>query len=131
MKIEISDNKKWQFSLTIKMVLLAILGIFLLIPLEMIKSFIKERQQNSENVKKEIAFQWAGEQIISGPVLNIPVRIYPLKKESEPYISVFHIMPETLRIDGDVQTEKRHRSIYQTVVYTAAVSYTHLRFAHQ
>jgi len=124
MKIEISDNKKWQHSLTIKMVLLAILGIFLLIPLEMIKSFISERQQNSENVKKEIAFQWAGQQIISGPVLNIPVRIYPLKKESEPYISVFHLMPETLRIDGDVQTEKRHRSIYQAVVYTANLNLT-------
>lgn len=122
MKIEISDNKKWQYSLTIKMVLLAILGIFLLIPLEMIKSFIRERQQNSEKVKKEIAFQWAGEQIISGPVLNIPVKIYPVKKDSEPYKSVFHLMPETLRIDGDVQTEKRYRSIYQTVVYTAVLN---------
>lgn len=119
MKIEISDSKKWQHSLTIKMVLLAILGVFLLVPLEMIKSIIRERQQNSENVKKEIAFQWAGQQVISGPVLNIPVRIFPSKKEAEPYKSVFHLMPETLIIKGDVQTEKRHRSIYQAVVYTA------------
>lgn len=119
MKIEISDNKKWQFSFTLKMMLLAILGVFLLVPLEMIKSIIRERQKNSENVKKEIALQWAGQQVISGPVLNIPIRIYPSKKDAEPYKSVFHLMPETLLIEGDVLTEKRYRSIYQAVVYTA------------
>jgi len=119
MKIEINDSKKWQHSFTIKIVLLAVLGMFLLIPLEMIKSIIRERQENSENVKKEIAFQWAGQQNISGPVLNIPIRIYPSKNDTEPYKSVFHIMPETLIIEGDIQTEKRYRSIYQAVVYTA------------
>ena len=119
MKIEISDNKKWQLSFTIKMALLAVIGLMLLVPLEMIKSVIRERQQNSEKVKKEIAFQWAGNQNISGPVLNIPVMIYPSKKDAEPYRSVFHLMPEFLDINGDIQTEKRHRSIYQTVVYTA------------
>jgi inner membrane protein len=52
-------------------------------------------------------------------VLNIPVRVYPSKKDAEPYKSVFHLMPEILRIKGDILTEKRHRSIYQAVVYTA------------
>lgn len=118
MKIEISDNKKWQDSLTIKMILLAIMGLFSLVPLEMIKSIIGERQKNSENIKKEIAVQWAGQQAISGPVLNIPLKIYPAKKEAEPYLSLFHLMPETLIIQGDIKTEKRHRSIYQAVVYT-------------
>ncbi len=124
MKIEISDNRKWQESLTLKIGILAVMGLFLLIPLEMIKSIIRERQQNSEKVKKEIASQWAGQQTISGPVLNIPVKIFPSKKEAEPYRSVFHIMPESLKIAGTVQTEKRHRSIYQTVVYTADLDLT-------
>jgi len=121
MKIEISDNKKWQLSLTIKMALLAILGLMLLIPLEMIKLLIKERQQNSEKVKKEIAFQWAGKQNICGPVLNIPVKVYPDEKETEPYKTVFHLMPELLAINGGIATEKRHRSIYKAVVYTADI----------
>ncbi len=119
MKIEISDNKKWHQSLTVKMVLLGVLGVFLLIPLEMIKSIIKERQKNSENVKKEIAFQWAGPQNITGPVLNIPSWIYPSRKDAEPYKTVFHIMPETLNITGDINTQTRHRSIYKAAVYTA------------
>jgi inner membrane protein len=122
MKIEINDNKKIQYSFTLKMVLLAFLGLFLLIPLEMIKSIIRERQKTSEDVKKEIAFQWAGQQVISGPVLNIPVLVFPSKKDAEPYKSVFHIMPEKLSVKGDIQTEKRHRSIYQAVVYTAGLT---------
>jgi len=119
MKIEISDNKKMQYSFTIKIVVLAFLGLFLLIPLEMIKSIISERQKNSEDVKKEIAIQWAGQQIISGPVLNIPVLMFPSKKDAEPFKTVFHIMPESLSIKGDIKTEKRHKSIYQAVVYTS------------
>jgi inner membrane protein len=119
MKIEINENKKFQLSLTIKIIVLAFLGLMLLIPLEMIKSIIKERQANAEAVKKDIAFQWAGQQNISGPVLNIPVKVFPAKKDIEPYISIYHLMPESLVVKGDVQTEKRHRSIYQAVVYTA------------
>jgi inner membrane protein len=124
MKIEISDNSKWQHSLTIKMILLAFLGLFLLAPLEMIKSIISERQKTSEEVKKEITTQWAGKQIISGPVLNIPVRIIPLKKETEPYKTIFHLMPEKLSISGNIQTEKRYRSIYQAVVYSGDIDIT-------
>jgi inner membrane protein len=122
MKIEINDSTKWHQSLTIKMMLLAFLGLFLLAPLEMIQSIIRERQKTSESVKKEITTQWAGKQIISGPVLNIPVKIIPLKKEAEPYKTIFHLMPEKLLITGNIQTEKRHRSIYQAVVYSGEMN---------
>jgi inner membrane protein len=122
MKIEINDTKKLQHSFTLKIVLLGFLGLFLLIPLEMIKSIIGERQKNSENVRKEIAFQWAGQQTISGPILNIPVRVFPSGKDAEPYKTVFHLMPESLSVKGDIATEKRYRSIYQAVVYTAGLN---------
>lgn len=118
MKIEINEFKTWQHSLTIKVLALGVMGIFLLLPLELIKEVIRERQTNSENVKKEIAFQWAGQQTVSGPVLNIPVRFLPARNDAEPYITIYHLMPEALKVSGNVQTEKRHRSIYEAVVYT-------------
>lgn len=121
MKIEFSENSKWQWSMTFKIIFLVFMGLFLLIPLEMIKDMIRERQNTSETVKREIASQWAGPQNLSGPVLNIPVRIYPTKKDEEPYVSVYHLMPESLNITGQIATEKRHRSIYQTVVYNSSV----------
>jgi len=121
MKIEFNETGKWQHSFTIKMLLLAFMGLVLLIPLEMIKSMIEERQANSENVKKEISLQWAGSQTISGPVLNIPMNITPAGKDAETFRSVFHVMPETLNIQGEVQTEIRKRSIYEAVVYTSDI----------
>jgi inner membrane protein len=121
MKIEFNENGKWRHSFTIKMLLLAFMGLFLLIPLELIKEMIGERQANSELVKKEISSQWSGAQTVSGPVLNVPLIIYPTGKDVDPYRSVFHIMPENLNIQGDVQTEKRHRSIYEAVVYTSSI----------
>lgn len=122
MKIEINDNRKWQYSMTLKIILLTVMGLFLLIPLEMIKSIIRERQQSSETVRQEIAFQWAGKQNVSGPVLNIPVRIIPGNDKTRPYKMLYHIMPETLNITGAVQTEKRHRSIYEAVVYNSQLN---------
>jgi inner membrane protein len=119
MKIEINENAKWQNSLTLKMVILAVMGLLLLIPLEMIKSVIRERQQSSEEIRKEISFQWSGSQIISGPVLNVPVLINSQDKDNVRTKAVFHILPEKLDIKGNVDTEKRHKSIYQAVVYTS------------
>jgi inner membrane protein len=118
MKIEISNDSKWQQSFTLKIALLAVMGLFLLVPIELIKSVIKERQKNSENVKREIASQWAGEQTVSGPVLNIPVKIFPSVKDAEPYKSVYHLMPETLKAEGEVRTETRYISIYRAIVYS-------------
>ena len=87
------------------------MGLFLLVPLEMIKSIIRERQQNSEKVRQEIAIQWAGKQNLSGPVLNIPVRIFPGNDKTQPYKILYHIMPETLNITGrcsDRKTAQEH-----------------------
>jgi inner membrane protein len=89
----------------------------------MIQSIILERQKSSEEVKKEISFQWAGQQTVTGPVLNIPVLIFPDKK-TDPVKKVYHILPENLDIRGDIKTEKRHRSIYQAVVYTSSLDLT-------
>ena len=121
MKIEINETKKWQFSLTLKIILLAVMGLLLLIPLEMIKSVIRERQLNSEKVRQEIAMQWAGKQNVAGPVLNVPVRIIPKDDKDQPYKVIYHIMPEDLNISGNVTTEKRHRSIYEAVVYNSVM----------
>ena len=44
MKIEITNQNLWHQSLTVKLALLAFLGLIFLIPLEMIKEIIMERK---------------------------------------------------------------------------------------
>jgi inner membrane protein len=117
MKIEITNQGKWYESLTIKIGLLAFLGLVLLIPLQMIMFIISERQKNSEKVKQEISNQWAGNQCITGPVMNIPVKTIPTEKDEKSQSLIWHIMPEMLDVSGKIDPEIRYRSIYQSVVY--------------
>ena len=117
MKIEITNHNKWYQSLTVKLALLAILGLVFLIPLEMIKEIILERQKNAEKVKKEISDTWAAKQCFSGPVINIPVRTIPSEKDEKSIIRLWHILPESLDITGIIKPEIRYRGIYQSVVY--------------
>ena len=117
MKIEISNQGKWHQSLTLKLALLAFLGLVLLIPLEMIKEIITERQSNGEKVKKEISDQWASKQVFAGPVLNIPVRTIPSEKDEKPVTRIWHILPDNLDISGGIKPEMRYRGIYTSVVY--------------
>jgi len=117
MKIEITNQSKWHESLTLKLALLAFLGLVLLIPLEMIKQIIMERQKNGETVKKEISDQWAAKQCFAGPVLNIPIRTIPSEKDEKPVMEIWHILPDNLEINGTIKPGIRYRSIYQSVVY--------------
>lgn len=117
MKIEITNQGKWHQSLTIKLAVLAFMGLIFLVPLEMIKLIIMERQGNAEKVKTEISNQWAAKQCVSGPVLNIPVKTIPTEKDEKPRTMIWHIMPETLVITGKIDPEIRYRGIYQSVVY--------------
>lgn len=117
MKIEISNTGKWHQSLTIKMGMLVFLGLLFLIPLQMIKSVILERQKNSDSVRSEISDQWALRQYVTGPVLNIPVKSIPKNKDEKVSFQTWHILPEQLEIKGEIFPEIRHRGIYKAVVY--------------
>jgi inner membrane protein len=117
MKIEITNQNKWHQSMTVKLALLAILGLLLLVPLQMIKQIILERQLNAEKVEKEISDQWAAEQCFSGPVINIPVRTIPSEKDEKSITRLWHILPENLNVTGIIKPEIRYRGIYQSVVY--------------
>jgi inner membrane protein len=121
MKIEISNQGKWHQSITLKLALLAFLGILFLIPLQLIKEVITERQLNGEKVMKEISDQWATKQCFAGPVLNIPIRTIPSEKEEKTVTKIWHILPDNLEIKGNIKPEIRYRGIYQSVVYDSEI----------
>jgi inner membrane protein len=119
MKIEITNQGKWYNSLTLKIALLAVLGLFLLIPLQMIKEIIEDRQANAEKVQEEISGEWANSQCLTGPVINIPIRTVSAEDKTRTVTQIWHILPEEIIIDGDILPEIRSRRIYKTAVYNA------------
>ena len=116
MENETAKQEKWYQSITVKMVLLAIMGLMLLIPLVLIMEVIRERAQNADAARLEIGALWASAQTVTGPVLNVPgTKI--IGEDGRYVTTTMHILPDDLTVNGVLTPEIRYRGIYETVVY--------------
>ena len=112
-------------SVTLKMAIIGIMVLMLLIPTFMIREIIREREQLSQEAIEEVSAKWSGRQQINGPVLTTPL-IYEYEKDGETITSEknWHLLPEYLKIEGEIVPEKLKRGIYEVVVYTSDISVT-------
>ena len=120
METQKSQLEKWFESMTVKMVILGIMGLLLLIPLELVKVVIRERAAYAEEVKLEIGNLWAGRQTITGPVLNVPGKKV-VSDDGKYTTTTMHILPEILNLKAVTTPEIRYRGIYETVVYDSEI----------
>lgn len=116
METEIVKQEKWYESVTVKMVLIGILGLMLLIPLALIMEVIRERSGNAGTARTEIGALWASAQTVTGPVLNVPgARV--VANDGSYVTTTMHILPDELKVNGVLEPEMRYRGIYEAVVY--------------
>jgi inner membrane protein len=104
--------------------MLGLLTLLLMWPLSMIRDLILERAARGAEVEAEIAAQWGGPQRIAGPVLAVPYlyRISPDDERSPTERGYAYFLPETLSIDGTLATERRHKSVYEVLVYAGELT---------
>lgn len=102
----------------IKLVIIAFLTLFSFIPFFMIRSTVKERQEQQENATIEISDKWSRSQLVTGPFICVPYEDYNDADHNYHKRNVY-IMPKKLAIKGDVQTQKLHRGIYDAAVYNS------------
>jgi inner membrane protein len=122
-----------RHSTIIKLLGVGALVLVLLIPLAMITGVLSERLRRRNEAVADITSSWGREQNVIGPVLGIPYQ-YKLKavKEvpapdgkmerrevEETATGNAYFLPETLKVSGNVQTQRLHRGIYDAVVYRA------------
>ena len=113
-------KNKMTNSISAKIIIISIIGLLMLIPAGMIQGLIKDRQQLRDEVVDEISDKWGMSQVITGPVLTIPYYEYVQDEDKLQKVTRFlYILPETLDIDGVVNSEIRYRGIYKVVVYNA------------
>lgn len=110
-------------SVMLKLLTITVLMLLLLIPTSMIESIIMERELLNAQATNEVSAKWAESQQINGPVLTIPV-LYEVEKTDKKEIETryWHILPETLNIDGKIVPEQLRRGIYEIVVYKSDVA---------
>jgi inner membrane protein len=112
-------------SISIRVLSIGFMILILLIPASMIQSLIRERQYRGDDAKREVSSVWGEIQTISGPVITIPYNRHYVNEKNEVYVQkeYAHFLPEKLEITGNIAPEKRHRGIYDVVVYTSELSF--------
>ena len=114
-----------------KLMLAILVGLLLSIPLFSIYLLNYDRQSQMREATQSITAGWGSAQAISGPVLVIPYRATATETVVENGQSVTRsrdvmreltLAPEAADVSSDVRPEVRKRSIYEAVVYDAAIS---------
>ena len=109
-----------------------VLILISLIPLSFVEGLIYERGQLYNSVSERMTREWSGKQTISGPVISIPYeytafvteKIENKKSGEVKYVeravkrqNDLIILPETLSIVSDLQTQELSRGIYSVPIY--------------
>ena len=104
-----------RFYLVFRGVFVFFLILFLLIPQFFIHDLVRERQRRQQEVKDEVVSKWASAQTVKGPMLLIPQYKNGLN-DHDGYEYIW-IKPNELHIQGDMEPEVKHRSLYKVVLY--------------
>jgi len=119
MSVKTSLKAKFkQASYFWKGVLIFILILVLLIPMAMVNDLMRERQYRSSDVAQSISQQWSGSQTGVGPILTVKYKHY-YGDRGKFYTKQYHLMPEQLDMDINLEPEERKRGLFKTVVYRA------------
>nr|WP_314493411.1 cell envelope integrity protein CreD [uncultured Pseudomonas sp.] len=115
-------------TLGFKLGTIALLMLLLLIPLLMIGGLIGERQEQRDNVLRDIAQSASFEQQVAGPMIVVPYRKLErrwVEKDGQRVPDVqtvsgqLYVLPETFDSTLQVDTELRSRGIYQARLFHA------------
>jgi len=128
-----SDLKNLSGSLLFRFITIAVLIGVMTIPLSMVSDIVRERSNLYRGVLHEISGTWGHQQNLQGPALFIPYTekfvSEVVKTDKDGYERKVNktiykqrtaiVLPQDLNIDVDIKGQKRKRSIYESLVYTA------------
>jgi len=104
-----------------KAIIVVGVALVLLIPLALLQNLVMERVQLREVAYGQVAQGWGGAQLLSGPVLALPVTAR--NDNGQIVTRQWYVLPEAVDITADivVQDEQRAVGIYEVPVYVAKV----------
>ncbi len=102
----------------VKIIVITVLAFFLLIPTLFIRFSVEERQNTAREAAKEVFTQWAESQEISGPYIQIRKTF---KEEKQTNTRDINILPNDLKISGNVKSQQLNRGIYEIVTYNGDI----------
>jgi len=122
-------------SATAKMIMVAMLTLFLLIPLEYVKNLIFERSERKKEVVNEVTELWGQDVHFYGPTLRIPYKTYSetsvvdaktkqVQIQKTAYTNYAYFFPEQLKNKSNIKKNTSlKRGLYNNVVFTANMTF--------
>ena len=122
--MEITPTSVWQKGrLVFKAVFIGILTLLLLIPMAFISNIVTDREQRQKEAYNEVAGKWAAAQTVTGPLLLVPYVVHSGGKDAPDVTTTRYavFLPDSLNVIGNLQPEKRHRGIYEVILYRSGL----------
>ena len=111
---------------TRRVIALIVLILVLLVPLNLIDALTTERATRRDGVAQEVGALWAGSQRLAGPLLTIPMLVATTDATAELVAGrhAVHVAARSVKALVRLDTEVRHRGIYNVPVYTTTLDLT-------
>ena len=118
-------QRSFKNSPSLKVLIILVIALLLLIPRFNIESLVQERKGLQDEVISQIHDQWASEQTFSGPIFTVPYQELLNKGTKNEAIETryVYLLPENLKIDGEIIPEERKINIYKAIVYNSELSF--------
>ena len=110
-------------SLFLKLLLIGAILLLCQIPMLMIHGLTTTRSYLAESVESEVAEKWGSAQLISGPLLAIPLRRITIENvpngtfQKNTETATLFVVPDTLNVVASLEPETRYRGIYEVILY--------------
>ena len=125
-KMQRPDN--FGKEVTIKGLIIVGMIVLLLIPVILIRSKVREREDRKDEAVAAIAGKWSREQTACGPVLTIPfvkqVEDKVRKGRFEEVRTDITFTPETLDVKASLAPEMRRYGMYEAILYTSGMQFS-------
>lgn len=110
-------------SMLLRVLLIGFLVLLLQIPISMIDGLIGGRTARHGEAVEEVTGKWGKDQTVLGPVLVVPYtrrwteELEGGRRKEHSQTRYASFLPETLQVDGRIDTEMRYRGIFAVPVY--------------
>ena len=107
----------------LRALLVGFLVLLLQIPVFMIMDLIGERSDRRDEAVQEVTAKWGKEQRIAGPALVVPYTFRSTEEDASGNKKILtsirsaSFLPDDLQIEGKIESELRHRGIFEIPVY--------------
>jgi inner membrane protein len=112
-------------TITFKGIAIVALTLLLLIPGALIQNLISERQARSHETIRKINEKWAGQQLLTAPLLCVPYTTPEIDELKRPYYKrhTLYITPKELKINAALTPEERHYGIFKAILYKSDIRF--------